>query len=218
MKKVHLAFLLAIVFITSCSKSKIHSLGDDFGCINREVPNWRDPKLTTANATVAKDLFQSNGLSADNLWFTRLKYDTIVLNGATNYYVYIQAQEFLNDLPVFTSFPGYYFKNGAQELPDMNRLVGSTTLNNYPDLRMSQVRKLYVDQLYAQHYAPDYIKSFKDSCLSATFGYYDMNAGSSYQPVKLTKAWRVHPAHSDTPYAFFKDDGTLIFFSTGIVF
>ena len=217
MKKLQVVFLLTILAITSCSKSKKHILGDDFGCINREVPSWRDSKLSAANNAVANDLFQTNGLSSANLWLTRLQYDTVVLNGATNYYVYIQAQEFVNGIPVFTSFPGYNFKNGAQELPDMNHLVGSTTLNNYPDLRMSQVRKLYMDQLYAQHYPLDYIAGFKDSCLTATFGYYDMNAGSSNQPVQLTKAWWVHPANSFAPYAFFKDDGTLIFFGTGLV-
>ena len=65
--------------------------------------------------------------------------------------------------------------------------------------------------------------AFKDSCLTAQFGYYDLNVDDTalvndHTP-NFIKAWSVKPAHSAYPQILFRDDnGAMILYNPGITF
>jgi hypothetical protein len=59
--------------------------------------------------------------------------------------------------------------------------------------------------------------TYRDSCVTAQFGYYDLNAGTGNESTKLTKAWRVGLKNNVYPIAIFRyDNGQLIAFDSGI--
>lgn len=59
---------------------------------------------------------------------------------------------------------------------------------------------------------------FRDSCLVARFGYYNLNAGTGNETPAIVKAWAVRPKNTEYPLVIFRDDNRqkIIYFS-GIV-
>lgn len=216
MKNVLFYFAFAASLLGSCSKSSSTNsnppavIKDDNGCMAR-VPVDRLPfTVTTSDSLAAIAIFQSNGVSYSKLYFTSYIADTVV--GIPNkHFVIVKAYQFLNGLPVLRTIV-YSFTNGVfQDASDT--LLATTTLDAVPSLRLSQVRWLYVQQLLTNT-QPVSMANYKDSCITATFCYY--NISPSPAPVSLVKAWIVHPAGNEYPFAIFKDDGTMLIFDNGI--
>jgi len=199
----------ALLLLASCAKNR-HAPGDDNGCMNFSTIDDTHPyRLTEADSVYAMSLITTTTLPYHDMRLLRVIYDTI---GARTY-VLARTQQYINNLPVFTSTVDVEFINGAlQPLP--GNIIG-TTMDAKPALPLSKVRWLYFNKLQdASEYSQ--FKSPQDSCLTAIFGYYDLNAGTGNKTLKLTKAWVVHPPHSGYPLAIINDNGDVISFDDGM--
>jgi hypothetical protein len=230
MKKLSIVALLLTLAAISCKKtdkaapangttnSTPTTIGDDSRCISRARVPQSAYTISTADYNEAVAMHNANHMAYNYLRWYRAEREYITLNGVTNYYYNLHGDQYMNGLRLLGgNVLVEEFKNGIVDWPSVIT-VPTTTLDTFPVLRLSQVRALYVNQLltqYSGHYS-----ALQDSCISAEFGYYDLNAGQ-YGTVgtNYTKAWMVYPAgaQAQLPVAYFKDDGTLIFFTDGVV-
>ncbi|HTE00607.1 MAG TPA: hypothetical protein VK668_15045 [Mucilaginibacter sp.] len=199
--------LLVLVLATSCKKS---DLPGDNGCINRT----RQRYLTGADSLAAVQLLKQNNIPYTNLGFEILTLNDTVKQGTeAGVYQHIYAVQYINGLRVLNNDFGYHFKSGVFQSMSGIRYT-AIDLNTQAALSYAQLRKLYLAELDKNGY---HAASFKDSCLVAEFGYYNLN-GYGYASSTFTKAWAVSPKHAQYPLGYFRDDnGQLLGFYSGFV-
>jgi hypothetical protein len=226
MKKNILALLLLSLTINSCKKieaGKEINILEDKGCIERaniSVNDHSGHKINNTTISIIDNLFQTNGI--DKTKFRFFFYDT---DSVQTYFApftkygqkIIRINQFTNGLEIFTSGTVYSFWNDNFKFRN-GELTSGTTLNTTPTLSIGQVRTLFLGHIEQFDQKGN---QFKDSCFSAQFGYFDLNAGTSNSAENLIKAWkvtlknRIYP--SEIPIAFYKDDnGNLIYYDNGI--
>jgi len=205
MKKIYLIIVLAVAFV-SCKKSG--QLPGDNGCITqikRENFNINPPDSLTA-----VHLFQQNKLSYSNLSFVR-----IILNDTVGEHVYqhIFATQVFNGFEVMSGDAGYHFLDGVYQ-STLGKVYSSVNLDNRPHLSLVQLRALYMSETIDKQ---GISVTYRDSCLTAQFGYYDLNAGTGNESTNMVKAWRIEIKGNIYPTAVLRDDnGGLIAFDNGI--
>ena len=205
MKKICLVVFATLV-CSSCQKSE--QIPGDNGCITQiKRENYN---INAADSLTAVHLFQQNKLPYSNLAFVRiLLNDTI----GTHVYQHIFATQIINGLEVMSGDAGYHFLDGVYQ-STLGTVYNTVNLDNHPHLSLSQVRALYMSEaIDKQGLNPNY----RDSCVRAQFGYYDLNVGTGNESTNMAKAWRVELKSSAYPIAVFRDDnGTLIAYDNGI--
>ena len=219
MKKLIFIFAcLSLVFIACKKEHKTTGIiGDDYGCINRKMTTAQDTTVALSDYIFARQLFQSSNIDQSDLKMESVRYDTIInFNNQIQHQVIVMEQQYINNLPILNVEAKYTFNNGAYDYFS-GKLISSCNLDTIPTLRLTQVRGRYVAALIASN-SPAYLTAYKDSCLIAEFGYYDINTGSSNKTVNIVKAWHVYPVNNGgLPEAYIKDDGTLLLFFNGII-
>ena len=78
-----------------------------------------------------------------------------------------------------------------------------------------QLRKLFIDdiELFShQGY------QFKDSCVNAEFGFFNLNSGTGNNMESIVKAWHLTPKYKVYPEAYYQDNGQRIYYFDGIVY
>jgi len=128
----------------------------------------------------------------------------------------VRVDQYANRVRIFTGSINYVFlENKLSGIG--GELTSGTPLDTRSHLTMDELRTLFLNSAEEFDGAGD---KYKDSCLSAEFGYYDLNAGFSYMPEKLVKAWWIviknSEPHSQYPQACYQDNGTLIYYDNGI--
>jgi hypothetical protein len=208
MKKIYVVLFALLVFV-ACKKNE---LPGDNGCISRITRHY----VTGADSSAAAKLFQQNNIAYNNLSF-----QTIILNdtarnvGGTDIYQHIFSIQHINGLPVLSDVIEYTFKNGVY-FSLTGTSYNSINLSSHPFLSLPQLRKLYLNERAKNGYTAD---SFRDTCLVAEFGYYNLNAGTNNPATNFVKAWTVMPKNSYYPFATIRDDNAqTINYSSGIVF
>ena len=199
-----------LLTISSCKKSAI---AYDNGCISQITRNY---SVNASDSLAAVKLFQQNNLPATGLTFYRVELNNVITNPKGTYiYQHIFALQHYNGLLAFNSYIGYHFTNGVFNYQD-HPVYGSVNLNATPNLTLPQVRKLY---LAAAKDASSIIsRDFKDSCLVAQFGYFDLNSGTGNTTPNIVKAWYITPQHVQYPLAYIRDDNSaLIYYFNGII-
>jgi len=216
-------FFLAVTFY-SCSKEPVPAVSkrttQDNGCIERNIVPVNGHSVNGADLAEINNLFLNNGI--DNSKFRYCQY----LHDTTQTYFppfaifdekVVKVEEYANALPVFTAQLVFGFKNDTFNYKGGYPTNG-TTLNAAPSLALAQLRKLFIDHIEEFDYRGDF---YKDSCFKAEFGYFNLNAWTSYSTENLVKAWRltlknsVYP--SEYPVAYYQDEGgTLIYYDNGI--
>ena len=227
MKKIANFFLLLLlVIVAGCKKDSQPRYGppdnaidynnfttpipDDAGCMQRVWAEKRPyiPEPTAGGIDTAIQLFQQNSLSYSNLVFYSVRYDTF--GGGNN--VTVTADQYVNGIRYFNGEQNYRFING--KLNYANYRAVATTLDTVASLRLGQLRTRFMACVSLSHFAG----YTKDSCLEAQFGYYDINGGGSNTALNIVKMWKVFPHNAAYPYAYIKEDGTVVQFNTGLVY
>lgn len=68
-----------------------------------------------------------------------------------------------------------------------------------------------------QIYNPQF-EEIINNCLDLQFEYFDLNAGISYQPLNIVKAWKITPHNKDYPILIVNDNSSeIIGYNNGLV-
>lgn len=208
--KLYIA-LSALLIFASCQKNGVPI---DNGCIS--LIKRQNFRITATDSAAAVKLLKQNNIpyNDNDLQFEYIRSDTVIINGSTNIFQNIFAIQYLNGLPVLSYDFGYAFKDGAFQQITGKRYNG-VNLDTHSTQILPRLRKLYITEVNKNS---NNAVSFKDSCLVATFGYYDLNATNNNSTSAFVKAWRVMPKNSPYPQAFFRDDnGQTITYYGGVV-
>jgi hypothetical protein len=215
LKPISITFSVIIMMflIFSCKKTSV--IPDDRRCTNLIVNNQNAPLLGALQLDTIKYLFENNHLNYSNLQFYSYVSDS--------YGIIVRANQYVNHLKVFTDDITYAFNlNYAVEIIDSQRVVTKINLTNVPRLSASQIRWVFVKRLkeddFYKNQSSNVDSMIEYGCINSEFGYYDLNAGVSFQPKKYTTAWRINPGNYEYPIAFVDDrTGNLITYDDGII-
>jgi hypothetical protein len=196
---------------------------EDNGCIEFRKVLVRDHAgytINNNNIPIINSLFASSGISTSNYRYYAYSQDSLQTQFPPFAKVDIKnvgVQEFTNGLQIFTSGIIYMFKNNVLNFTGGTATKG-TGLITIPNLSTGQLRNLFLD--HAEKFEQKGAQ-YKDSCLAAEFGYYNMNAGTGNSAEQLVKAWKVTMKHriypAQYPMAYYQDhDGSLIYYDNGI--
>jgi hypothetical protein len=210
MKKIYHALFALLVFV-SCKKS---DLPVDNGCISQV--RRQNFGLTGTDSLFAVKLLKQNNIPYNDVQFEYVNSDTVTISVVTNIYQHISAIQYLKGLPVLSYDFGYSFKNGVfQEITGTK--YNSVNLDTRAALSLPRLRELYMTEINKNSSAA-IAAGFKDSCLVAEFGFYDLNGGPNPHTPSFVKAWRVMPKHASYPLGFFRDDSSqTIAYYTGLI-
>jgi hypothetical protein len=175
-------FLIVPLFLMTASCTKAVLEGN--GCI----AEYKRPLNAVGGAAYAriKAVFQNNGISYEGLsFYGAIENDTIHLNGETNIYYHYAALQYFKGLPVLNGDIGYHFKNGAFT-DAIGTKYNTIDLSTSKNLSLAKVRKLFVNELEKPGLISN--RAYKDSCLSAEFGYYNLNQSSGASSPQFVKA------------------------------
>ena len=205
MKKIYFAIVLSLIFY-SCTKTG--TLPNDNGCITQiKRANYN---IKSADSLAAIHLFQQNNMNYSNLSFER-----IILNDTIGGHIYqhIFATQNFNGLQIMSGNAGYHFLDGVYQSTS-GKIYSSVSLDSHAHLSLSQLTSLYMSESIDKE---GLNPSYRDSCLTAQFGYYDLNAGTGNEATNMVKAWRIELKNNTYPIAIFNDNnGQLIAYDSGI--
>ncbi|MFI5160171.1 MAG: hypothetical protein ACHQHN_02790 [Sphingobacteriales bacterium] len=207
MKKLFYLLFILTAF-GACKKS---DLPGDNGCISQvKRINF---SIKGSDSVTAIALLKQNSIAYSNLQLSFVSLDTVKDGPNAATYQNVFAVQNVNDLPVLSSHIWYQFKNNALQSTSGTR-YSSGPSSGGSSLSLPQLRELFLKAVTENKAAV----SFKDSCLVAQFGYYDLNVISGGAP-KLVKAWSVTPRNYNAyPQVFFRDDnGSTIIYDGGVV-
>lgn len=207
MKNLYYLSFILIAFI-ACKKS---DLPGDNGCISQvKRINFG---IKSSDSTAAIALLRQNGIAYSNLQLSFVAFDTVKTGPNAATYQNVFAVQIINGLPVLSEHIWYQFKNSALQSTTGQR-YNSGGIYDSSSLSLPQLRELFLNAAAKNNTAV----SFRDSCLVAQFGYYDLNALSGGAP-NLVKAWSVTPRNYNAyPQVFFRDDnGATIIYDGGPV-
>ena len=212
MKKLLIISFFATIFY-ACEKRN-EPLPEDKGCIEKLViPVSSHGALSDSEYNLVHSLFISNGIAESNFRYTRTYHDSVQTYNGIYDFRNVHIIQYANELPVFTGSLNYLFKNGIFN-SFSGYLTNGTNLDNIPALTLPQLRKLFIDDIELfDHKGPQY----KDSCINAEFGYFNLNAGTSNNSENLVKAWHLTPKYKSYPEGYYQDrHGQRIYYFNGI--
>jgi hypothetical protein len=206
MKNTLLLALFALITATACHKSK---LNDDNGCIQRiqTAPGFANT-ITAADYADITALFTQNSLNYSNLRFYNIYRGSYQSYRGTDSEISVSAYQYVNGLAVFSSDRAFNFTTFDPPFVSGPE-VASVPLDTVATMKLPHLRAIFMTISNAARY--------KDSCLIAEFGYFDLNRGSSGTAPRIIKCWRVSSPNTLFPYAIIADDGPIIDYQNGIV-
>jgi len=83
----------------------------------------------------------------------------------------------------------------------------SANSGTYSIQSLAHLRSLYLTEV-SKNTNPSFAATFKDSCLTAQLGYYDLSVATGGAS-NLALAWSIKPENTDYPQVFFRDDNGL---------
>ena len=202
--------------LSACSAAEDPLPDDSTGCSETLVLPVGTHEIGPADVLTADQLFDRNNIAHNAFRYVRYSRDST----QTQFPPYakfndqlVSVVQYTNGLPIFTGNINFIFKNGVFSYRAGN-LTAGTSLNTAPALRVGQVRGLFLATI-AQF---DPMKNaLREQCVSATLGYYNLNASSSNSTENLVKAWKVKTKNSAYPFAYYQDNGgALIYYDNGI--
>jgi hypothetical protein len=208
-----ISFLICITCIYSCKKSGV-DLPEDKGCIERLIiPVNSQGTMPAVDFSLVKTLFTSNGINNPNYRYSRTYRDSVKTFNGTYDYRNVYIIQYANGLPIFGESLNYLFKNGTFS-SYAGAVSNGTSLNTVPLLTLGQLRKLFIGDLQLFDHRGN---EFKDSCLKAEFGYFNLNSGTGNTTENIVKAWHITPKNGDYPEAYYQDsDGGFILYFNGM--
>jgi len=211
MKANGVSFVLIILTFLACKKS----LEEDNGCVHKLViPVSAQGTLSTSDYNLINALFTTNGINHSNLRPIRTYRHSMQTYNGVHDFRNVHVLEYTKGLPIFTGTLNYSFKDDIFE-SYAGRLLSGTTPGIIPSLSLGQLRKLFIDDIELYNHLGN---QFKDSCVNAEFGYFNLNSGTGDTTEKIVKAWHLTPSHNAYPEAYYQDNGQRIYYFDGIVY
>ena len=214
-------FLVAVLVLAplllACSKADTPpALPTDQGCSEISIISVTEHSLSSSEVATANSLFARNNLDARNYRYVRYLRESV----QTYYPPYasfdsqlVGVEEYTSGLPIFTGQSNFHFKNGVFDFRSGHPSSG-THLNTVPTLNAGQLRSRF--RATVTQFDPSLPMTWLQ-CVSAEFGYYDLNAGTGNATENLVKAWKVTLKNLAYPFAYYEDnDGKLIYYDNGI--
>lgn len=204
MKKIY-CVLFALLVFASCQKNDVQV---DNGCISRA--KRQNFKITAADSVAVVNLLIQNNLPYNDLQFEYVRFDTVKNNGSINVNQYIFGIQYINGLPILSYDFGYSLKDGVfQEIT--GKRYNGINLDTHSTQTLPRLRELYLAEVNKN---TNNSSTYKDSCVVAEFGYYDLNATTNNSTPNFVKAWSVTPKHAFFPQVFFRDDNgkTIVYY------
>jgi hypothetical protein len=221
MKGSLLILSITSLILLSCNKGDTIKLKEDNGCIERKILRVDQHSVSIPDIAIINNLFISNNIDINKYRYYKYEQDSV-----QTYFPpfarfdskLVRVDQYANGLRIFNADRIFIFKNNVLDFVGGNATDG-TSLNTNPKLNIAQVRKLFIDAIEQYDHKGN---QNKDTCLSAEFGYYNLNAGTGNSTEVLIKAWRVTRKNStypsEYPVAYFRDDdGKLIYYFNGII-
>jgi hypothetical protein len=215
-----LLFICLPGLLSACTRHDIDSLAEDNGCIERIIVPATAHVINNADKAVVDALFQNNNIDNSNFRYLGYRHDSV----QTDFPPFlkfdqkvVRVDQYTNGLRILGGDMAFKFKSDVFNFKSGYSTNG-TYLNTTPHLSLSQVRKLFIDDIGRfDHNAAKY----KDNCFKAEFGYYNLNAGVGYSIENLVKAWKVTPKDvvypSEYPVGYYADDnGTRLYYFNGV--
>ena len=209
--------LVLAPLLLACSKADtLPALPIDQGCSEISIVPVTEHSLSSSEVVTANSLFARNNLDSRNYRYVRYLRESV----QTYYPPYasfdsqlVGVEEYTNGLPIFTGQSTFHFKNGVFDFRSGHPASGPR-LNTVLTLNAGQLRSRF-SATVAQFDLSRPILWLQ--CVSAEFGYYDLNAGSGNTTENLVKAWKITLKNQAYPLAYFEDnDGKLIYYDNGI--
>ena len=208
----HYIKILTIVFlftISSCKKED--NIGDFQACTNVVLESPNEIRVSAENQSLAEHLFNSNEMDFNNLQITKVQTDDYNKT-------HIRCYQFVNGLKIFTGDLIYHFNENDQYDSLSGELITNLSLNTQSNLDSSILKNKYLTQVENDTFYRSRISELTENCLDLQFGYYDLNAGQSYQPENLVKAWKITPHNKEYPVLFVNDETSeIIYYFNGNV-
>lgn len=212
MKKLYYLSFALLIF-SACKKSDLPA---DNGCITQI--NRQNFGVTASDSIAAVQLLKQNNLPTNDLVLEYVHNDTITYTLPSYVNQYVFGIQYINGLAILSYDFGYSFKNGVFKEVTGAR-YSAVNLDTHPTQHLPQLRALYMAEI-TKNRGKDIAAAFKDSCVVAQFGYYDLNVDfnvltNDHAP-NFVKAWSVKPKHAPYPQVVFRDDnGKTIVFNNG---
>jgi len=220
--KRSLFLCLCLVAVVACKKhtGDDQVLIDDHGCIERVIVPKTAYDVSNAQADTANQVFAANGIAHANLRYVGFSHDSVSSFNSPDTktdHIDVVVQQYVNEMPVLLSNLRYSFENGVL-ITVTGNTVTTVNLDTVPHLDLVTLRKFFITDL--QHYEHN-AAQYKDTCLNAQFGYYNLITNTTTNERAIIKAWLVSRKGAGTAYAFPQamyrdDDGSRIYFDTGI--
>lgn len=203
-----LAFIFLII-IYSCDKND--ELKNYEACTNLISKSPNDDLVSTEKKELAEHLFTINEIDYVNLQITKVQKDEM-----DNYHV--RCNQFINGLQIFTSDIIFHFNKNGEFYGLSGDLVDNISLNNQSDLGIDILKNKYLNEVQNDIFYKSEIGEIIENCLDLQFGYFDLNAGISYQPLKIVKAWKITPHDKEFPKLYVNDNTSEnIYYDDGII-
>lgn len=214
MKKLYCALITLSIF-SACKKSDLPA---DSGCISQVTR--QNFGVTTSDSIAAVQLLKQNNLPTNDLVLEYVHNDTITYTVPSYINQYVFGVQYINGLAILSYDFGYTFKNGVFKEVTGAR-YSAVNLDTRPTQHLPQLRGLYITEI-SKNRGSDIAAAFKDSCVVAQFGYYDLNVdfkvSTNDHTPNFVKAWSVKPKHTPYPQVIFRDDnGKTIVYNGGPV-
>jgi hypothetical protein len=208
MKRIYLIVVSVLIF-TACKKS--NQLPRDSGCIS-EIKR-QNFNIKSTDSVSAIQWLKQNNIPYNDLQLEYISSYEVTTGDNPGTYQNVFVIQQINGLPILSGDIGYQFKNSVLKTTSGVK-YGAINLNITSSLQLTQLRAAYLAEVTKQ--SSTLATGFKDSCLVARFGYYDLNANTSQAP-DFVKAWLVTPKKALYPKAIFQDgSGKTISYSSGM--
>jgi hypothetical protein len=220
MKHLLFGVVIFILALSACNKPAILELEEDNGCIERIIVPVTGHGVSSADVATINSLFMNNGI--DN---SKYRYYQFFNDSVQTYFPpyekfdqkVVKVDEYTNGLRIFTGQLVFQFRNNIFNFKG-GYPTGGTNLDTRPKLTLGQLRKLFITHIEQFDHKGD---QYKDSCFKAEFGYFNLNAGTSYATENLIQAWKLTMRNSSWPpaypVAYYQDrNGSLIYYDNGI--
>lgn len=215
MKNLFWIIITYSLTLAACTKSSIN-LPEDNGCVERILIPVTAHSINSLDVPTVNNLFISNGIDNSKFRYYQYIHDTL----QTFYPPYtkhddkiVRVDQYINEVKLFTGDLVYDFLDNS-----FNHRGGTPTngthLNTSPQLKLGQLRKLFIDDIELFDHKGN---QYKGSCFNAEFGYFNLNAGTGNTSENIVKAWHLTPKSNLYPEAYYQDNsGQRIYYFNGI--
>jgi len=209
--KIHIKIIALIFLFTAYSCNKDNEDKNFQACTNLVSKSPNDNLVSVENQVLAENLFSINDIDYTNLQITKVQKDEM-----NNYH--IRCNQFMNGLQIFTSDLIFHFDENEEYYLLSGDLVNDILLNNQSSLDIEILINKYLNRVQNDNFNKSKIDEIIKNCLDLQFGYFDLNAGISNQPLNIVKAWKITPHNKEYPKLYVNDNtSAIIYYDNGII-